>query len=142
MVIYERYLKDLAIDAMKNCVVFASQGEMELAHQYRGRAIAYEMFLEDDGINLEAESKSYRLMIEKYEKAKEQAPKFATSAGEITTRFYDDGIARGTQVLLGDDIVCVLDVYEASEGEEEGEARVLAYKVGDDEPTECTSVNR
>lgn len=35
-----------------------------------------------------------------------------TSAGEITTRFYDDGIAKGVQILLNGEIVAMLDVYE------------------------------
>jgi hypothetical protein len=62
-----------------------------------------------------------------------------TSAGEITTRFYDDGIAKGLQVYLNDELVAMLDVYE---DEPEGEARVLVYCNDDDEPTHCISINR
>lgn len=65
-----------------------------------------------------------------------------TSAGEITTRFYDDGIAKGIQVYLNDELVAMFDVYEPNEGETEGEARVLVYCNGDDEPTECITINR
>ena len=70
-----------------------------------------------------------------------------TSAGVITTRFYDDGIAKGIQIFLGDQIVAMLDVYEPSEGETEGEARVLVYKkeYAEDEeetPIECITINR
>ena len=65
-----------------------------------------------------------------------------TSAGEITTRFYDDGIVKGVQILLNGEIVAMLDVYEPQEGETEGEARVLVYKDGDDEPSECITINR
>ena len=70
-----------------------------------------------------------------------------TSAGVITTRFYDDGIAKGIQVLLDNEIVAMLDVYEPSEGETEGEARVLAYKktYPEDEeeaPIACITINR
>jgi hypothetical protein len=67
-----------------------------------------------------------------------------TSAGTITTRFYDDGIAKGIQVLLDDEIVVMLDVYEPSEGEIEGEARVLVYHKSPefDEPTHCITINR
>lgn len=65
-----------------------------------------------------------------------------TSAGEITTRFYDDGIAKGVQILLNNEIVAMLDVYEPLDGETEGEARVLVYCKGDDEPTHCITVNR
>lgn len=67
---------------------------------------------------------------------------FKTSAGVITTNFYDDGCAKGIQVLLNDEIVAMLDVYEPSEGETEGEARVLVYQKDSDEPNYCITVNR
>ena len=65
-----------------------------------------------------------------------------TSAGESTTRFYDDGIAKGIQIYLNNELVAMLDVYEPQEGETEGEARVLVYCNNDDEPTECITINR
>lgn len=70
-----------------------------------------------------------------------------TSAGFAKTQNYDDGCAKGIQVLLGNEIVCALDVYEPVEGELEGEARVLVYKAeyAEDEeeaPIACVSVNR
>lgn len=72
---------------------------------------------------------------------------YKTSAGVITTCFYDDGVAKGVQILLDGAIVAMLDVYEPKEGETEGEARVIVYKkvYGDDEeeePIACVSVNR
>lgn len=70
-----------------------------------------------------------------------------TSAGIITTNFYDDGIAKGIAILLNDNIVAMLDVYEAQDGETEGEARILVYKkeYAEDEeetPIECITINR
>ena len=70
-----------------------------------------------------------------------------TSAGTITTQFYDDGVAKGVQIMLDGTIVAMLDVYNAQEGEEEGEARVMVYKkaYGEDEeeePIECITINR
>lgn len=67
-----------------------------------------------------------------------------TSAGIITTRYYDDEIAKGIQVFLDDELVAMLDVYEAKDGETEGEARVLVYqkKPDFDEPTHCITINR
>lgn len=70
-----------------------------------------------------------------------------TSAGPITTICYDDGCAKGIQVLLDNTIVAMLDVYEPEDGEKEGEARVLAYKKEYDEdeeevPIACITINR
>ena len=70
-----------------------------------------------------------------------------TSAGAITTKFYDDGCAKGVQILLDDIIVAMLDVYEPLCGETEGEARVLVYKKDyteneEDAPIECVTINR
>lgn len=70
-----------------------------------------------------------------------------TSAGKITTRFYDDGCAKGIQILLNNTIVAMLDVYEPKEGESEGEARVLVYKKDYTEneeanPIACITINR
>ena len=70
-----------------------------------------------------------------------------TTAGKITTRYYDDTIAKGIQILLDDNIVAALDVYEPSNGENVGEARVLVYKKNYDENEEespicCVSINR
>lgn len=70
-----------------------------------------------------------------------------TSTGTITTRFYDDGCAKGIQILLDDNIVAMLDVYEPENGEVEGEARVLVYKKEyaeneEETPIECITINR
>ena len=65
-----------------------------------------------------------------------------TSAGTITIRYYDDGIAKGVQILLDDTVVAMLDVFEISVGEMEGEARVLVYNTDCDEPIECITINR
>lgn len=75
-----------------------------------------------------------------YEDASDTCVK--TSAGVITTQVYNDGMAKGLQVLLNGEIVCMLDVYESVAGETEGEARVLVYKNNEDEPSECITVNR
>ena len=76
----------------------------------------YEYYLKENGIQ-----------------EKKNMNEFKTSAGIITTSFYDDGIAKGIQILLNDTIVCMLDVYEPEDGEQEGEARVLVYKKEYDE---------
>jgi hypothetical protein len=70
-----------------------------------------------------------------------------TSAGTITTRFYDDGCAKGIQIMLDGNIVAMLDVYEPTEGESEGEVRVLVYKKEyaeneEEAPIECITINR
>lgn len=70
-----------------------------------------------------------------------------TSAGTITTKFYDDRCAKGIQIMLDGNIVAMLDVYEPEEGEGDGEARVLVYKkdYAEDEeeaPIECITINR
>lgn len=67
-----------------------------------------------------------------------------TSAGKITTRFYDDGCAKGIQIFLDDEIVAMLDIYEPTGEEIEGEARVLVYQKSPDfdEPTHCITINR
>ena len=67
-----------------------------------------------------------------------------TSVGKASAVSYNDGCAKGIQILLDDNIVCALDVYEEERG---GEARVLAYKIeyGEDEeeaPISCTTINR
>ena len=62
-----------------------------------------------------------------------------TNAGVITTRFYDDGIAKGIQVLFGGDLVCMLDVME---GEHSG-ARLIVYcEYIEDEPTHIIEINK
>ena len=70
-----------------------------------------------------------------------------TSAGIASTVVYDDGCAKGIHVLLDDNIVCSLDVYDAQEDNTEGEARVLVYKkeYGEDEeesPIDCITINK
>ena len=72
---------------------------------------------------------------------------FKTSAGIITTAFYDDGIAKGVQISLDGVIVAMLDVYEPTDEEDEGEARVLVYKKQyteeeEEDPIACITINR
>lgn len=62
-----------------------------------------------------------------------------TKAGVITTRFYDDGIAKGIQVLLDGEIVCMLDVMD---GEYEGVRLIVYSEYDEDEPTHIIDVNK
>lgn len=62
-----------------------------------------------------------------------------TKAGVITTRFYDDGVAKGIQVLLDGEIVCMLDVME---GEYEGVRLIVYSEYDEDEPTHIIDVNK
>ena len=62
-----------------------------------------------------------------------------TKAGLITTRFYDDGIAKGIQVLLDNELVCMLDIMEE---EYEGTRLIVYSKYNEDEPTHIIEVNK
>lgn len=62
-----------------------------------------------------------------------------TNAGVITTRFYNDGIAKGIQVMLDGEIVCMLDVME---GEYEGTRLIVYSEYNEDEPTHIIDVNK
>ena len=62
-----------------------------------------------------------------------------TKAGVITTRYYDDGMAKGVQVLLDGEIVCMLDVME---GEYEGTRLIVYSEYNEDEPTHIIDVNK
>lgn len=64
----------------------------------------------------------------------------STKAGVITTRFYDDGIAKGVEILLNDEIVCMLDVMEHPT---EGGSRLIVYaNYNEDEPTHIIEINK
>lgn len=66
--------------------------------------------------------------------------KLKTNAGIITTRFYDDGCAKGVQVLLDGSIVCMLDVMEHPT---EGGTRLIVYSsYYEDEPTNIIDINK
>lgn len=65
-----------------------------------------------------------------------------TDAGLLRVEEYNDGVARGVMISLNDDIVAMVDVLARAPGEETGEARVLVYKEGSDEPNTMTTVNR
>ena len=63
-----------------------------------------------------------------------------TDAGVITTRLYDDGCAKGVQVLLNDDIICMLDVMTHPI---EGGTRLIVYAdYYEDEPTHIIDINK
>ena len=63
-----------------------------------------------------------------------------TKAGVITTRFYDDGIAKGVEILLNDEIVCMLDVMEHPT---EGGTRLIVYaNYNEDEPTHTIEIKK
>lgn len=65
---------------------------------------------------------------------------YTTNAGEIKTRFYDDGIAKGVQILLNNEIVCMLDVMEHPT---EGGTRLIVYSnYNEDEPTHIIEINK
>ena len=63
-----------------------------------------------------------------------------TNAGIITTRYYDDGIAKGVEILLNGDIVCMFDVMQHTT---EGGARLIVYSdYSEDEPTDIIDINK
>ena len=62
-----------------------------------------------------------------------------TKVGVITTRYYDDGMAKGVQVLLDGEIVCMLDVME---GECRGTRLIVYSECNEDEPTYIIDVNK
>jgi hypothetical protein len=65
---------------------------------------------------------------------------YDTKAGVITTRFYNDGIAKGIEILLNDEIVCMLDVMEHPT---EGGTRLIVYaNYNEDEPTHTIEINK
>lgn len=63
-----------------------------------------------------------------------------TKAGVITTRFYDDGMAKGIEVMLDGETVCMLDIME--EGEYEGTRLIVYSEYNEDEPTHIIDVNK
>ena len=65
---------------------------------------------------------------------------FQTNAGIITTKYYNDGMGKGIQVLLNGDIVCMLDVMEHPT---EGGTRLIVYSgYYEDEPTDIIDINK
>lgn len=62
-----------------------------------------------------------------------------TKAGVITTRFYDDGIAKGINIMLDGETVCMLDVME---GEYEGVRLIVYSEYNEDEPTHIIEINK
>lgn len=56
---------------------------------------------------------------------------------KIESRKYDDGCARGIQILVNNEIVAAVDVTRPDD-----EIRIISYKEGIDEPTSITSYNR
>jgi hypothetical protein len=65
---------------------------------------------------------------------------YETSAGVITTRLYDDGMAKGVEILLDGNIVCMLD---AMKHPTEGGTRLIVYgNYNEDEPTHTIDINK
>nr|DAW05754.1 MAG TPA: hypothetical protein [Caudoviricetes sp.] len=56
---------------------------------------------------------------------------------KIESRKYDDGCARGIQILVNDEIVASVDITRPDD-----EIRIISYKEGIDEPIDITSYNR
>lgn len=60
-----------------------------------------------------------------------------TALGQLSVRAYDDGCAKGIQIILDGNIVSAVDVLNEKDGVP-GEARALVYSKKDiDEPTSC-----
>lgn len=63
-----------------------------------------------------------------------------TNAGVITAVPYNDGMGKGIQLLLDDDMVCMLDVMEHPT---EGGTRLIVYSgYYEDEPTHIIDINK
>ena len=65
---------------------------------------------------------------------------YETNAGIITTRNYDDGVAKGIEVLLNGEIVCMIDVMVH---QTVGGTRLIVYaEYNEDEPTHIIEINK
>lgn len=63
-----------------------------------------------------------------------------TEAGVITAISYDDGIAKGIQLQLNGDIICMLDVMTHPT---DGGTRLIVYAdYYEDEPTHIIDINK
>ena len=63
-----------------------------------------------------------------------------TSCGRLKAVSYDDGCAKGIQIMLDDKIITAIDVLNKNDGVP-GEVRALIYANKDlDEPTECLHI--
>ena len=63
-----------------------------------------------------------------------------TNVGVITAVPYDDGMAKGIELKLNDDIICMLDVMEHPT---EGGTRLIVYAdYYEDEPTHIIDINK
>ena len=63
-----------------------------------------------------------------------------TSCGRLRAVSYDDGCAKGIQIMLDDKIITAIDVLNENDGVP-GEVRALIYANKDlDEPTECLHI--
>ena len=66
--------------------------------------------------------------------------KIDTKAGVITAVPYDDGIAKGIELQLNGDIICMLDVMTHPT---EGDTRLIVYAdYEEDEPTHIIEINK
>lgn len=66
--------------------------------------------------------------------------KVKTNVGVITAVPYDDGMGKGIQLLLDDDLVCMLDVMTHPT---EGGTRLIVYAdYYEDEPTHIIDINK
>lgn len=63
-----------------------------------------------------------------------------TKMGVIQARTYDDGVAKGVELLLDGEIICMLDVMEHHT---EGGTRLIVYaEHNEDEPTHIIEINK
>lgn len=64
-----------------------------------------------------------------------------TSCGRLSAVSYDDGCAKGIQIMLNDEIITAIDVLNENDGVP-GEVRTLIYANTDnpDEPSHCITV--
>ena len=63
-----------------------------------------------------------------------------SNAGVITAVPYDDGMAKGIELQLNGDIICMLDVMTHST---EGGTRLIVYSdYYEDEPTHVIDINK
>lgn len=63
-----------------------------------------------------------------------------TSCGRLSAVSYDDGCAKGIQIMLNDEIIAAIDVLNENDGVP-GEVRALIYANTDvDEPSHCITI--
>ncbi len=98
------------------------------SHDYDMTPVCLSEFIDNEWQDEEIRNYYLSMLSSEFQSAEARALAVHTDRGVLKAKAYDDGIANGMHIWMGDEIIAAVDVYRKTDKNDTPELRVLIYQ--------------